>query len=215
MLSTSLHKQYFILHNRSQKNHNIQHLTLFHNLHLQVYKLPRESQEFHRFIRLGRLVSTPLYRKNIRFTTILFYCEMMKNAGFEHVLRYFDEDGDGKVSPTELRHKLRVMGEELLLKEVEMAIEAMDSDGDGYLSLEDLICLMEEGGEEQKLKDLREAFEMYDSENCGFITPKSLKRMLKKMGESKSIDECKAMIKHFDLNGDGLLSFDEFTIMMQ
>ncbi|PNX79698.1 calcium-binding protein cml38-like [Trifolium pratense] len=81
------------------------------------------------------------------------------------------------------------MGEELLLKEVEMAIEAMDSDGDGYLSLEDLICLMEEGGEEQKLKDLREAFEMYDSENCGFITPKSLKRMLKKMGESKSIDE--------------------------
>jgi calcium-binding protein CML len=55
---------------------------------------------------------------------------------------------------------------------------------------------------------------MYDSEKCGFITPKSLRRMLKKMGESKSIDECKAMIKHFDLNGDGLLSFDEFTVMM-
>jgi calcium-binding protein CML len=91
----------------------------------------------------------------------------------------------------------------------------MDSDGDGYLNLEDLIALMEEGGEEQKLKDLREAFEMYDSEKCGFITPKSLRRMLKKIGESKSIDECKAMIKHFDLNGDGLLSFDEFTVMMQ
>ncbi|XP_004500649.1 calcium-binding protein CML38-like [Cicer arietinum] len=141
---------------------------------------------------------------------------MMKDAGFEHVLRYFDEDGDGKVSPKELRQKLREMGEEVLLKEAEMAIEAMDSDGDGYLSLEDLVTLMEEGGEEQKLKDLREAFEMYnDSDKCGFITPKSLKRMLKKIGESKSIDECKAMIKHFDLNGDGVLSFDEFTQMMQ
>jgi calcium-binding protein CML len=87
----------------------------------------------------------------------------MKNAGFEHVLRYFDEDGDGKVSPAELRQRLGVMGEEILLKEAEMAIEAMDSDGDGYLSLEELIALMEEGGEEQKLKDLRDAFEMYDS----------------------------------------------------
>ncbi|CAL5202836.1 unnamed protein product [Lathyrus oleraceus] len=141
---------------------------------------------------------------------------MIKDAGFEHVIKYFDEDGDGKVSPTELRQKLILMGEDLLLKEAEMAIEAVDSDGDGYLSLSELISLMEEGGEEEKLRDLKEAFEMYnDSDKCGFITPKSLKRMFKKMGDSKSINECKAMIKHFDLNGDGVLSFHEFTIMMQ
>ncbi len=108
-----------------------------------------------------------------------------------------------------------MMGGELLLKEAEMAIEALDSDGDGLLSLEDFIVLMEAGEEEEKLKDLREAFEMYDTERCGFITPKSLKKMLKKLGESKSIDECKVMINHFDLNGDGVLSFEEFRIMMQ
>ncbi|KAL5076505.1 hypothetical protein RYX36_015489 [Vicia faba] len=140
---------------------------------------------------------------------------MIKDAGFEHVIKYFDEDGDGKVSSTELRQKLILMGEDLLLKEAEMGIEAVDSDGDHYLSLEDLIVLMEESGEEQKLRDLKEAFEMYnDNDKCGFITPKSLKRTFKKMGESKSIDECKIMIKHFDLNGDGLLNFHEFTIMM-
>lgn len=135
-----------------------------------------------------------------------------KEAGFEHVLRYFDEDGDGKVSPMELRQRLRMMGQELSMKEAEMAVEAIDSDGDGLLSLEDLIALME--SEEHKLKDLREAFEMYVEDNERFITPKSLKRMLKKMGESKSIDECKVMIKHFDLDGDGILSFEEFRIMM-
>lgn len=141
---------------------------------------------------------------------------MRKDAGFEHVLRYFDEDGDGKISPSELRQRLGEMGGELLPREADMVIEALDSDGDGLLGLEDFVTLMEVGGsEEQKLKDLREAFEMYDTDKSGFISPKNLKRMFKKMGESKSIDECKAMINHFDLNGDGVLSFEEFRIMMQ
>ena len=81
-----------------------------------------------------------------------------------------------------------------MLKEAEMAIEALDSDGDGLLCLDDLMNLMEAAGEEEKLKDLREAFDMYDTERCGFITPKALKRMLKKLGESKSMVECKVMI---------------------
>ncbi|XP_020235308.1 probable calcium-binding protein CML31 [Cajanus cajan] len=124
---------------------------------------------------------------------------------------YFDDDGDGKISASEQRKRL---GGEVLLKEAEMAIEALDSDGDGLLCLEDLVKLMEEVGEEDKLKDLREAFDLYDTERSGFITPKALKRMLHKLGESKSTKECKAMISAFDLNGDGMLSFQEFTIMM-
>ncbi|XP_048443945.1 putative calcium-binding protein CML19 isoform X2 [Pyrus x bretschneideri] len=128
---------------------------------------------------------------------------------------YFDEDGDGKISPSELRRRLGLMGGELLQNEAEVAVEMLDSDGDGLLGLEDLVGLMEGGKEEEKLKGLREAFEVYDVERCGFITPSSLKRMLSKLGESKSIDECKVMIQRFDLNGDGLISFEEFRIMMQ
>ncbi|KHN03121.1 Putative calcium-binding protein CML31 [Glycine soja] len=104
------------------------------------------------------------------------------------------------------------MGGELPMKEAKMAIAALDSDGDGLLSLEDFIALMEARGEEQKLNDLKVAFDMYDTESCGFIT--QFEKMLKKMGESKSIDECKSMIKQFDLNGDGVLSFEELRIMM-
>ncbi|KAI9079725.1 hypothetical protein K1719_038346 [Acacia pycnantha] len=135
---------------------------------------------------------------------------------FERVLGYFDEDGDGKISASELQHRLGLMGGEILQKEAEMAIEALDSDGDGLLSLEDFVVLMEGGGtEDEKMKDMREAFNLYDTEGTGFITPKSLKRMLSKLGESKTIDECKMMITQFDLNGDGLISFDEFVVMMQ
>ena len=138
------------------------------------------------------------------------------SAEFERVLKYFDEDGDGKISPSELRNRLCMMGGELLFKDAEKLIEELDSDGDGFLSLEDFVKIMEAAGEDEKLKDLAEAFEMYhDTEMLGFITPKSLQRMLNRLGESKSMEQCRAMIGHFDLNGDGVLSFDEFGVMMQ
>ena len=37
---------------------------------------------------------------------------MGKQVGFEDVLRYFDEDGDGKVLPSELKHGLGNLGRE-------------------------------------------------------------------------------------------------------
>ncbi|KAL1338749.1 hypothetical protein HN51_033345 [Arachis hypogaea] len=141
---------------------------------------------------------------------------MMSMVEFESALKYFDENGDGKISPLELKNRVAILGGEFRYEDAEMAIAAWDSDGDGFLSLNDFVELMEESGKEEMLNDLKEAFEMYiDVEELSeFITPKSLKRMLGKLGESKSINECELMIKHFDLNGDGLLSFQEFVIMM-
>ncbi|KAK8695061.1 hypothetical protein V6N13_072603 [Hibiscus sabdariffa] len=139
----------------------------------------------------------------------------MRSEEYQRVLTYFDKDGDGKISASELSHRLGQMGGKLLLNEAAVAVEALDSNGDGLLDLQDLINLMEEdNGEEDKLRDLRDAFGMYDEDGCGFITPKGLKKMLSKLGESKSIEECKLMIKHFDINGDGVLSFEEFRVMM-
>lgn len=97
-----------------------------------------------------------------------------------------------------------------------MAVRLSDSDGDGMLGLEDFSKLMEGSDVEEKNKEseLRGAFEMYEMEGTGQITPKSLKRMLSKLGESTSVDNCKSMIQRFDLDGDGVLNFDEFKIMM-
>ncbi|RVX18152.1 hypothetical protein VitviT2T_025693 [Vitis vinifera] len=146
------------------------------------------------------------------------FCHKMKrDVQFEQVFNQFDEDHDGKLSPSELTRCVGLIGGELPLKEAEAVVQQLDSDGDGLLSLEDFIRLMEgEGGEgeEEKMNELREAFGMYDMDGCGFITPKSLKRMLSRLGQKKSVDECRVMINQFDLNGDGVLSFDEFKVMM-
>lgn len=86
----------------------------------------------------------------------------IKIKEYERVLRYFDKDGDGKISASEFIHRLNQMGENLVFNEAKVAVEAFDSDGAGLLDLEDLIALMEEGNEEEKLMDLKEAFGMYD-----------------------------------------------------
>ncbi|PPD79867.1 hypothetical protein GOBAR_DD23207 [Gossypium barbadense] len=69
---------------------------------------------------------------------------MMRSEEYERVIRYFDKDGDGKISASELSYRLGQMGGKLLFNEAEVAVEALDSNGDGLLDLEDVIKLLEE-----------------------------------------------------------------------
>lgn len=134
----------------------------------------------------------------------------------EVVFNYMDENGDGKISAAELRNCVKMVGGELSAEEAEAAVRFSDLDGDGFLDLNEFHKLMEGEGRsvEDKKSELKEAFEMYVVEGNDCITATSLKRMLRRLGQSSSIDDCKAMIRAFDLNGDGVLSFDEFALMM-
>lgn len=138
----------------------------------------------------------------------------------QRVFSYFDENGDGKISPAELQSCVRTVGGDMTIQEAEAAVSASDLDGDGMLGFEEFEKLMEASGDEDKSCELKDAFGMYAAvegggcDDGGFITAASLKRMLAKLGDSRSTEDCKAMIRVFDLNGDGVLSFDEFRIMM-
>ncbi|KAK4794089.1 hypothetical protein SAY86_012083 [Trapa natans] len=142
-----------------------------------------------------------------------------KNPSQRETLRpafdYFDENGDGRISPVELRSCVNALGGALSVEEAEVAVRASDEDGDGLLGYEEFERLVDGCCEEEKDRVLREAFGMYEVEGKGYITAASLRRMLRRLGESSSIDDCKSMIRAFDLNGDGVLTFDEFQVMMR
>ncbi|XP_030528454.1 putative calcium-binding protein CML19 [Rhodamnia argentea] len=138
-----------------------------------------------------------------------------KSGELRRVFDFFDENGDGRISPAELRSCVRSLGGDLSSEEAEMAVRASDLDGDGMLGFEEFESLVEGGGEEERRKDLEDAFGMYDMDGSGCITASGLKRMLSRLGETRSVEDCKAMIRAFDLNGDGVLSFDEFRVMMR
>ncbi|KAF7040361.1 hypothetical protein CFC21_050272 [Triticum aestivum] len=125
-----------------------------------------------------------------------------------------DRDADGRISAAELRGCMRAtLGEDVPAEEAEALVASADADGDG------LLCAAWAGDageedDEQRIRALREAFGMYEMEGQGCITPASLGRMLGRLGAERGAGECRAMICRFDLDGDGVLSFDEFKIMM-
>lgn len=145
--------------------------------------------------------------------------KMMLSIEFERVFHYIDQDGDGKISPVDLQSCLSKSGWKELSEEAAAAVLASsDSNGDGMLEFDDFVRLVggeEEEEEEEKLRSMREAFGVYEMEGRGVITDASLKRALEGIGEERSVKECRDMIREFDLDGDGVICFEEFKVMMQ
>ena len=65
--------------------------------------------------------------------------------------------------------------------------------------------------------DLKEAFDVFDGDRDGLITVEELGMILSSLGlkEGKKLEACKEMIKKVDLDGDGMVNFDEFKRMMK
>ncbi|PAN48596.1 hypothetical protein PAHAL_9G393800 [Panicum hallii] len=133
----------------------------------------------------------------------------------------FDKDADGRISAAELRLCMRAaLGEDVTAEDAEALVASVDADGDGLLDEGEFARLVRAEAadvkeeEQQRRRGLEAAFGMYAVEGEGRITPASLRRMLSRLGARREVDDCRAMIRRFDLDGDGVLSFDEFEIMM-
>ncbi|KAG0465510.1 hypothetical protein HPP92_019674 [Vanilla planifolia] len=135
-------------------------------------------------------------------------------ATFERVFRYLDADGDGRISATELCLCLKTAGEEVSPAEVEAVVGSSGSDGDGSLGYEDFVRLVDADEEDDRGWALREAFGAYEMEGRGCITTRSLRRGLRRLGEDRTVEECRDVIGKFDVDGDGVISFEEFKLLM-
>ncbi|XP_020578786.1 putative calcium-binding protein CML19 [Phalaenopsis equestris] len=138
----------------------------------------------------------------------------------KHLFSRFDTNGDGKISLSELQLLMKTIGEELCCEEAKAFLQHAELDDDDLLDMEGFMRLVEMGtSEEEKSYDeehvVMEAFKLYEMEGSGFITDRSLKRMLSRLGSSRPIEQCRSMIFSFDMNGDGVLCFDEFKAMMR
>ncbi|XP_048568744.1 putative calcium-binding protein CML19 [Triticum urartu] len=137
---------------------------------------------------------------------------------FSSVFASFDRDADGRISAAELRLCMKAaLGEDVSVEDGEALVALADTDGDQLLDELEFLRLVappEPEEEEERCRGLREAFAMYEVKGEGCITPASLMRMLARLGSEQGIEECRAMIRRFDLNGDGVVCFDEFKVMM-
>ncbi|XP_020571276.1 probable calcium-binding protein CML10 [Phalaenopsis equestris] len=133
----------------------------------------------------------------------------------ERVFRKFDSNGDGKISSSELGAIFESLGHPASDEELAGMMNEVDADGDGFISLEEFVDLnTSEIDSTAALEDLRHAFSVFDLDRNGSISAEELARVMRGLGEGVSVAQCRKMIDGVDQDGDGLISFEEFKVMM-
>ncbi|KAL2545866.1 putative calcium-binding protein CML25 [Forsythia ovata] len=133
----------------------------------------------------------------------------------EQVFKKFDVNGDRKISASELGSIMGSLGHPATDEELEIMIKEVDSDGDGFINLQEFIELnTKDIDSDEVLENLKDAFSVFDIDKNGSISAEELQNVLKSLGEECTLSECKKMISGVDADGNGMISFDEFKVMM-
>ncbi|RZS24592.1 hypothetical protein BHM03_00057677 [Ensete ventricosum] len=131
----------------------------------------------------------------------------------ERVFNKFDANGDGKISSAELAAVVEILsGQPPSEEELGRMMREADVDGDGFISFAEFVDLNTAPAALEE--DLRLAFAVFDLDRSGSISADELAHILGGIGEGASLAQCRRMIDGVDLDGDGLVSFEEFKAMM-
>lgn len=150
-----------------------------------------------------------------RTASLSFQSRAHFTEDLEHVFRKFDVNGDGKISSSELGSIMGSLGQPATEEELNDMIHEVDADGDGYINLEEFIELnTKDIDSNEVLVNLKDAFSVFDLDGNGSITAEELHNVMASLGEECSLVECRKMIGGVDSDGDGMIDFDEFKMMM-
>eukprot|EP01018_Ginkgo_biloba_P033777 Gb_09531 [translate_table: standard] len=131
------------------------------------------------------------------------------------VFKSFDANGDGLISWCELGGIMRQLGYQATEEELRRMVRRVDSNGDGYVDLHEFIEMNTKDMNVSKhMDDLRTAFKIFDLDKSGFISANELHQVLSSLGDPSTIDDCRDMITGIDCDGDGVVSFEEFDVLM-
>jgi Ca2+-binding EF-hand superfamily protein len=130
--------------------------------------------------------------------------------------RFFDKDGDGFISATELGTVMRSIGQNPTDTEIRDIINECDADGNGRLDFDEFANLMASHIKTQAEmeNELKQSFKVFDSNNDGYINASELRKMMAVMGEKLTDAEADALIRTWDKDGDGRIDYNEFVKAM-
>ncbi|KAK2365185.1 calmodulin [Trifolium repens] len=126
-----------------------------------------------------------------------------------------DKNGDGCITIEELGTAIRSLDVNPTLEELQIMMNDVDTNGNGTIEFGEFLDFMARKMKEaQAEKELKEAFWVFDKDKDGYISSNELRSVLRGIGEKVTEEELDQMIKMADLNGDGLIDYQEFIRMM-
>ncbi|GLV40786.1 Calmodulin [Carabus blaptoides fortunei] len=136
-------------------------------------------------------------------------------AEFKEAFMLFDKDEDGTITMAELGVVMRSLGQRPTETELRDMVNEVDQDGNGTIEFNEFLQMMS-----KKMKgadgedELREAFRVFDKNNDGLISSNELRHVMTSLGERLSEEEVDDMIKEADLDGDGMVNYEEFVTIL-
>ncbi|XP_071723115.1 calmodulin-like [Rutidosis leptorrhynchoides] len=136
-------------------------------------------------------------------------------ADFREAFCVIDKDSDGLITMEELANVIQSMGGHPSKEEVRIMISEVDFDGNGTIDFEEFLNLMgRQTKDHNEADELREAFKVFDRDQDGYISATELRHVMMNLGERLTDEEAAQMIREADLDGDGLVSYEEFARIM-
>lgn len=126
-----------------------------------------------------------------------------------------DKDNSGALSADELTDALRSIGQYPSDHEVNCMVQQVDIDKSGTISLDEFLELIKQPNVINLVKpeiELREVYKILDKDNKGSVPMRTVVAFLGRCGtECPTEAEVDALVLKADLNGDGVISMDEFV----
>ncbi|KAL5018743.1 hypothetical protein ScPMuIL_004465 [Solemya velum] len=132
-------------------------------------------------------------------------------AELKEAFYLFDKDDDGTITADELGTVMRSLGQDPTEAELQDMMNEVDADGNGTIDFEEFLQMMA-----RKMKDsdneeeLREAFRVFDQDGNGYISAAELRHVMTNLGETLTDDEVDEMIREADVDGDGMVNYEDF-----
>lgn len=129
-----------------------------------------------------------------------------------------DVSGDGKINQKELLKGLKSkISSDSLEKDVEIIFKNIDADNNGYIQYEEFVRAAIDKSSFLQENVLRFAFRYFDKDNSGEISYDEIQEVFEESvtDKNKVKESLKKIISEVDTNGDGIISFEEFSAIMR
>ena len=130
-------------------------------------------------------------------------------AHLKEAFNQYDTDGDGTISIVEMRNAL-THGKSKLKNIDQNFLDSLDIDGDGMIDYSEFLVATMRTKHWHTTERLRLAFDQLDVDNSGQLDRDEVRSALGGNDDALA-DE---IINQFDVDGDGMISFEEFESMM-
>ncbi|KAL6008200.1 putative calcium-binding protein cml11 [Asimina triloba] len=136
-------------------------------------------------------------------------------AELREIFRSFDRNNDGSLTQLELGSLLRSLALKPSPDQLDALVQKADTNSNGLVEFSAFVALVSPKLLAAKSRyteeQLQQLFRLFDRDGNGCITAAELAHSMAKLGHALTAEELTGMIKEADMDGDGRISFSEFS----